>query len=446
MFPRRLFFIVLCTLAMSLGCASKRHAEKPAEAPEVAAEPVETVEAVEIEVAPFLRVAEERDARIALEVAVREFTHPGYLPTVALMGIAHVGDKSLYSDIQKLLEDYDIVLYEAVTPPGVGRPSGETAEERVQSTQDALRLIASIAEAHKADTGSYPKSVEELRDAAKNIDGLVTNWLTTAMIDAWGGNVTYEPLPDENGYRITSYGADNSPGGEGEDADLTIEHEDNVNPLSINRDNLQQQLATALKLSYQLTELSYDAPNWRSSDMDVKELNDAFRDRDLDFGFIDTIGGTTFPAQLARMLLGVIGALDQMMEGVISDIAKIMMIEMLGDEEIIKLSMGQMGPGFGEVLIDLRNQVVIDDLAEIARNEPEVQSVAILYGAAHMQDMADRLTNQLGYEPGNETWITAMSVDLTQSRLDPMQIRRMRMMMRRMLHQQMQQLRRMQGE
>ncbi|MCA9295898.1 MAG: hypothetical protein KC983_05260, partial [Phycisphaerales bacterium] len=122
-------------------------------------------------------------------------------------------------------------------------------------------------------------------------------------------------------------------------------------------------------------------------------------------------------------------------DGAITDTFKVVLIEMLGDESLIDASMGQLGEGFGEVIINERNQVVIDDLKALIANEPEIRSVAIFYGAGHMQDMEQRLIEQLSYEPSEANWLRAIDVNLNESAVSPREIRQLRVMMRRALKQ-----------
>jgi hypothetical protein len=132
--------------------------------------------------------------------------------------------------------------------------------------------------------------------------------------------------------------------------------------------------------------------------------------------------------------------LDAMAEGVITDTFKVIMIEMLGDPTLLDVGLEQLGKGFGEIIVNDRNQVVIDDLKKIVEREPQVKSVALLYGAAHMPDMAQRLTEQLGYVRNNKhetEWLPAIRVDLKNSKVPPSQIDAMRKMVKQAIRQQM---------
>ena len=102
--------------------------------------------------------------------------------------------------------------------------------------------------------------------------------------------------------------------------------------------------------------------------------------------------------------------------------------------------LAQLGKGFGEVIINDRNQVVIDDLKKIIETEPQAKNIAVFYGAGHMNDMVDRLKDQLGYEPStyaeSERWRKAISVDFSKSAGPAADINRIRMMIKQTLRQQ----------
>ncbi len=72
-------------------------------------------------------------------------------------------------------------------------------------------------------------------------------------------------------------------------------------------------------------------------------------------------------------------------------------------------------------------------LEAIIDSEPAIDSVAVLYGAAHMEDMGERLVEQLGYRTRDETWFTAFEVDLTTSVITPQELEQVRRMVRQQL-------------
>lgn len=390
----------------------------------------------------YLRVVDEPDQSISLEIASRTFVHEDTSrPTISLISVAHIADQSFYRDITEKLKRYDRVLYEAVAPAGVRSGQGETREEKIQSTRQALRFVAGMIERHRAEQGEYPADMSALQDYITTLDPLVRNWFHHAVTDPWDQPLIYERTEEHPGYVLFSAGP---PAGEAvsqedhhavEGGRIVFADHDSIHPMPREEDNLQKQLAEALGLAYQLESLPYESSNWVISDMTAEALFHEFSGTDVDYDlFSGSITGTSLPARLIGMLLRVIQVLDTMYDGAVSDMVKVLFIEILGDEQMVQASMAQMGADFATILIDKRNQVVIDDVAALLEDEPELESIAILYGAAHMPDLAERLKDQLGYTAHDEAaWLRAMTVDLTESRIDQRQLMQMRSMIRRMM-------------
>lgn len=384
----------------------------------------------------YLRVIEEEGKSIRLEVAARRFERSeGEGPEVCLVSVAHIGDRGLYRSLQKLLDGFDVVLYESVKPAGAARPGGDTDEERVASTRASLQFIAGVVESNRHHKQFVPPTLDELKKSIETIDPRLAQWTELASIDAWGGAVLYT-ITDDGGYSIRSHGADGRPGGEGVNADLTVSSRDGVAALTSSKDDgLQAQLAKALNLDFQLEAMDYGRPHYRCSDMTMDQMNRALKERGVDFmEFGSTLAGTSLPARVVQLLLRAIRMFDAMADGMMSDMVKVVMIEVLGNESMTEGALNQQfGRGFGEVIVGERNQVVMDDLAALVKNEPDVKSVAIFYGAAHMKDFEERLAKQLNYAPTTVEWIPAIEVDLANSAVDPAQLASIRRMMRAQL-------------
>lgn len=75
----------------------------------------------------FIRLTRDSQKRpVALETATVRYspaTGDGKL-TVDLVGVVHIGDKAYYRQLNKLLDEYEVVLYELVAPPGTRVPKG----------------------------------------------------------------------------------------------------------------------------------------------------------------------------------------------------------------------------------------------------------------------------------------------------------------------------------
>jgi len=51
------------------------------------------------------------------------------------------------------------------------------------------------------------------------------------------------------------------------------------------------------------------------------------------------------------------------------------------------------------------------------------RSIAIFYGAAHMEDMERQLTRELHYMPVREHWFSAFSVDLAKAQINDSELK-----------------------
>jgi hypothetical protein len=396
----------------------------------------------------YLRVAEEPGRSTALEVASRTFVPvAGEGPRVALVAVAHIGERGFFRDLQRHLDGFDLVLYESVLPPGARGAAGDTPEERVESTRAAMGFVAGLLGAHFQRMRSHPASLAELAAPLRHTDARLAEWLEAASADAWGNPLGYEQTqvaheaeggtPRALGFTLTSRGADGLPGGTGADADLVLSEASGIAPFNASElTRLQSSLARALGLQFQLDAIDYGGAGWRASDMAMDEIDRALRQRDVPFelGAGGLAGGV--PEGVARFLLGAVRMLDTLLGGAIADTCKVLLIELLGDERLIEQSLRQLGPGLTEVIVEARNQVVIDDLGRVLQAPERPASVAIFYGAAHMPDMEARLRQQLGYKPSEANgaeWFKAIEVDLRQSAVSAEQLAQLREMVRQVV-------------
>ncbi len=388
---------------------------------------------------PYMRAAEDPGRTVSLEIAARTFVPAGggaAGPKVILVGVAHVAEEQLYRQLQDLLDTHDVVLYESVMPAGAGGAGGRTPAERVASTESVMRLTAGVIEIHRREQGRYPADLESLNAFAGRRDPRLAQWLTAAAIDAWDRPVSYTVDDDGHRYALKSLGADRRPGGDGAERDLEVTSDTLPRPglHLVEGDNLQSELAGALGLEFQLDGIDYDRPQFRCSDMSMDQLQRALLAEGIDMGPLDgSMAGSLLPGRIAVVFLRLVRTFDIFFDGVLADALKVMLIELFSDEAFLEQSIRQFGEGFERVLIDQRNQIVIDDLRAIVEHERGVKSVAIFYGAAHMPDLAERLSKQLGYQPDGEQWFTAFEVDLTESVMSPAQIQSLRIMIRRQL-------------
>jgi general secretion pathway protein G len=104
---------------------------------------------------------------------------------------------------------------------------GKLESAKVKTTQAQLSMLSTALDAFRLDVGRYPNTDEGLQTLwAKNSDikGWNGPYLPKAVTgDAWENPYVYK-LPGENGeeYDLLSYGADGTPGGEDDKADLSV--------------------------------------------------------------------------------------------------------------------------------------------------------------------------------------------------------------------------------
>lgn len=223
---------------------------------------------------------------------------------------------------------------------------------------------------------------------------------------------------------------------------------------------LQGQLADALGLVFQLDGIDYQRPHFRNTDMTAADLNEAIERRatvspepdesptaanSADAGkpaqkTPGKVDNATFN-QLMQALHGE-GDMAASLGGMISlmgstpemrETSKLMLIEALGQAgeliDVAKAASPEMKDLF-DVLITERNEEVLRQLRnQLARLGPG-QSVAIFYGAAHMDELAKRLGSELRYGAAAQQWDTAFTADSTKSIMPAGQIRMLLQMMK----------------
>lgn len=398
----------------------------------------------------WVRVAETDDRVLQLQVAVRRFVAEGK-PDLTLASAVHVGDRSYYRDLQASLDAKDLVLFEGVKPAGLRTDIPSSTGGQIKLTEDRIRLLALLFKraAAQSDDPDGPLSWGDL-DALEDALGGHTQfstWLDIARRDAWGHEIVVVLLEggrDTNPqlqFDLVSLGRDNEPGGRGADADIEFSNLRPLTPEELGEvDGIQQQLARALRLRFQLDEMDESGENWRNADLSMQEIREriiaAGGDPEPLFGQLQ---GTGLSGNLVGMLLRFIEILPGAPPRV-----KMMMIEMLGEaQDILKTGGGPIGAEVVSVILDERDEVVVGELAKVLGGEAEREGwddLAIIYGAGHMPGIEERIADQFGYEPAETRWVAAMSLDMDRYGISPFEHRMLRLQIRRQLAAMQQQL------
>lgn len=206
---------------------------------------------------------------------------------------------------------------------------------------------------------------------------------------------------------------------------------------------VQDALANALGLEFQLNVIDYRRPHFINSDLHVPELQEEVRKRSTDTeapeadAMLDqltqALQGTGFTGGALNQMIGLLGATPQMRE-----MTKVMLVEVLSQAgELLEMAKG-MSPEMKDlfdVLLTQRNAIVLRDLrAQLAKHKAG-ESIAVFYGAAHMDEIAARLRDELGYAPQPPQWDTAFTANSEGSGINPAQIQMMLQMMKMQFQQ-----------
>jgi hypothetical protein len=393
----------------------------------------------------FMRTVESEDGRkVRLEMVIRTFAPAeGAGPTVDLVGAVHIGDASFYERLQQHLDARDVVLFEGVKPGAVGGAITEDAtdEQRAAQTRKRIRLLAALTESFRETEGAYPESIEAL---ATGSDRRISWLVSSAAKDGWGAPIAYTVEAPKAGdgaaFDIVSLGADAAPGGEGAAADIAFSAEPPLTEAERISDDpgIQQQLAKALGLVFQLDAMDHSGANWRNSDMTVDQLQERLDAAGADASvLLKTLDGSSLQGKMLGLVLRFIG-----MSPMYSAMGKVMLVEMLSQaDQLMEAAPGEMGKMMGVIIVE-RNRVVLDDLRALLDSEPDIKAIGIIYGAGHLADLQARLTDEFEYRVVSEVWVPAIEIDLDKAGIPPSQAKQLRTMLRRSIDQQLKALER----
>lgn len=369
-------------------------------------------------VEPFVR-SRARDGLSAFDTATR-FYRPaeGDGPLVTLVGVVHIGDREYYERLVEVLDDHEIVLYESVLPRGAFGTRGADDRERQVRTQEAMLFLRGLIAGFIDANGRVPASVDELRAFVVERDSRLARPVALALVDGWGRALAYSALEQDGlreggDFRLASLGRDGRAGGRDLDLDLVLSRLPERVPApgasgaparasgGEKRRDLYGELASALGVALQARSIDYDRAGWEPADLPLEELLDRLwrrGERSAALEMLSADGG--FAQGALRFLLSIVSN---------SPSFKRMVIQALGQAGEGASS------GLGEVdrrlILDERNDAVIEHLRELLGRAHAPRSVAIFYGAAHMHDFEVTLGREFGLVPVETRWDTAMSVD-----------------------------------
>ena len=173
-----------------------------------------------------------------------------------------------------------------------------------------------------------------------------------------------------------------------------------------------------LGLKFQLDAIDYRRASFINSDLHVPELEQEVKKRGAETAevrrrdvqpVVDALQGTGVTGGALTQMVGFLGSSPQMRE-----ITKLMLIEVLGQRGELMEMARNLSPEMKDlfdVILTQRNAVVLRDLrAQLAQLRPG-DSIAIFYGAAHMDEIAQRPPRRIALRPREDEWDTAFNAD-----------------------------------
>ena len=190
--------------------------------------------------------------------------------------------------------------------------------------------------------------------------------------------------------------------------------------------SLQNTMAESLGLAFQLGAIDYERPNFRNSDLTIEQIAQLIAKEAPPGGkpsktaqefqkMLEMMQGDSFIGALVSAGMKLIGTNPKLQA-----LMKLAMIEVLGRFKGDMSQFEGLPPEWKrliEILLRARNDVVLKDLQVELRKRAPAKSIAIFYGAAHMEDLQRRLTAEMHYRPAGEQWFPAFSVDLQKAQV-----------------------------
>ena len=132
-------------------------------------------------------------------------------------------DQRAFSLIELLVVIIILGLIAGLVGP---RLFGRVSQSKQATSKAQVELFGAALDQYRLDIGAYPPSGAGLQALVQNPN--VANWngpylkKPVVPLDPWGRPYQYKCCPGDHGdYDIWTHGADGTPGGEGENADVT---------------------------------------------------------------------------------------------------------------------------------------------------------------------------------------------------------------------------------
>jgi hypothetical protein len=196
---------------------------------------------------------------------------------------------------------------------------------------------------------------------------------------------------------------------------------------------VQAGLAKALGLVFQLDAIDYRRDHFINSDLKVDKPTEEVKERAGDQPEAQSEETLDVLMQAMRgegamggVINGFVKTIGESAE--MREMMKTMLVEVLGRAgeflDLARNSSPELKDLF-DVILTERNAVVIADLRKQLEKLKDGESVAIFYGAAHMDEIAKHLRDDLRFVPARQEWDTAFTANPEKAGMNVAQIRMM---------------------
>jgi hypothetical protein len=191
------------------------------------------------------------------------------------------------------------------------------------------------------------------------------------------------------------------------------------------RASLQSAMAASLGLVFQLEAINYKSANFRNSDLSISQLRELMSHAESSSGepsasesfegLVQLMQGGSWLDSLLQLALRFLGTNPKFQA-----LGRLALVDLLGQIQGDPSRLGALPPDMKqllEVLLQRRNEKVIEDLKSQLKRVGRHGSIAVFFGTGHMPDLESRLRRELNYVPAQEIWYTAFGVNLAAAKV-----------------------------
>lgn len=322
-------------------------------------------------------------------------------PPIVLLGNFHLGTPEYFQSINQLLDQGDLILFEAPGRPRFLSTLRTSDKQRAARGRSAGKYIRAALDFYASShDGHYPHELEELFHDQMQLT--TRSFLARAIADS-GWNEPWQYHATGNGFHLTGLGADGQAGGKKYEKDLLFDQESKVDSGYLQvfrqtRSMTQTEVHRRMQMVDQGSIIDYSQDRFVLSDVDATQVKS--------YGIANSLrppnilGDTPAPEP---------GTAEQEQDRAKHRRTFISM----NDPKKVPWMFGKNVSGRNKKMYELmvvsRNELVAADLKWILKQTDQPKNIYVLYGAGHMMDLEHRIVSEMGYSHQSTQWLTVVS-------------------------------------